>query len=113
LRDIPEIRAVLPEIVDCLNNTTHSFSYHFGDHHVLPAPTISLEAILGDAKHFWPKDNNTPLEYQLLDQLTRLFGSSELLSTWCKKHHSILGEAPIEALRHSQGLRAIQALLVG
>jgi hypothetical protein len=113
LRDIPEIRAVLPEVVDCMNSTLSSFSYFLGDDIVVPAPTVNLDAILGDGGHFWQRDENTPVAQELLERLARLFAQSVSLETWLTTHHSVLGEAPIKALQHPQGLRAIQRLLAG
>lgn len=113
LRDVPELRAVLSEIVECMNETLCSFTYFWGGDVVAPSPTLSLEAILGDGDHFWRRDESTPLVHELLERLARLFAKSELLEQWLREHHPMLGESPDQALRHPQGIRAIQKLFVG
>lgn len=113
LRDIPEIRAVLPEVVECMNNSLSSFTYFLSADIVAPSATLSLDAILGDGGHFWPRDASTPVAHELQERLARLFAKSELLQVWLREHHPLLGESPDQALRHPQGLRAIQKLLSG
>lgn len=113
LREIPEIRAVLPEVVDSMNSTLCSFRYCLDGDIVIPAPTLSLDAILGDGGHFWQRDEHTPQVHELLERLARLFAQSVSLEVWLRKHHSVLGEAPIDALQHPQGLKAIHKLLAG
>lgn len=111
LKDIPELRSILSEMVDCLNEDFGRQRYFLTGDIVIQSPKINIDAIVGDGTEFWERDENSSAQNQLLEQLRRLFGSGALLRSWLNTYHATLGEAPIDALMHPQGLNAIRMLL--
>lgn len=111
LKNIPEFLDVMEDVVDCLNVQAKTFKYHMVDSIALAAPTINFNAIMGDGKDFWPNDQHTAFEYQLLEQLQRLFSNGSMMRSWLENHHPTLGETPMDALRHPKGIAAVQSLL--
>lgn len=113
LKEIPEFVVVLEDVVDCFNARIQEYQYHLVDNITGPISPLSTTTIMGDNKGLSPNEAHTALEHQLLEQLVTLFGDGKLLQTWLHTHHPFLGEKPIDALSHVQGINAVQTLLKG
>ena len=111
VRDEPEIKFVIKELVDCINRRVHSHHYYLKDGFSWQAPRISLEAVMGHGQDYEQNDPYTALELRLYERLSIFFGSPERFQSWLNNFHSVLGETPQEAMRHTQGLQTIASLL--
>ncbi len=111
LKEIPEFAIVLEDVVNCINTHVQQHHYHLIGNVTAPFSPLSFNTIMGDNKGLSPNEEHTAVEHQLLEQLVTLFNNGKLMQTWLHTYHPFLGEKPIDAFSHVQGINAVQALL--